>query len=158
MPALPTTAELLEELSTFDEFSCWSPGTLDHHGQRVPEGTEVVLQAQRFSSRGRGNILNSPLNVQMPMTRHDGELIIEALHRELHPRSGGDIPDVLWLELDEVVDRIQARIAKGKAPKNSDKGQALGLAMAIAIMRNPYAYDIESVRVEAMERWDARTV
>jgi hypothetical protein len=98
-----------------------------------------------------------PLNVRMPLRRHDGELIIEVLHQVLHPNAGGVANDMIWTELDEVVDRIQARVQKGKEPLKRDVGQALGLATTLAIIENPYAYDVDSIREAAMERWEART-
>lgn len=153
---LPTTHELLAELTTLDELEVWMPGALDHHRQQVPQGAEVVLVAQRFSSRDKHAKLNSPLNVQMPMTRHDAEYVIESLYTALHPNSGGSIAHMLWGELGDVVDRIQRRVVKGKDPLKADVGEALGIARSIAIMINPFAFDIDEVRNEAMVRWEER--
>jgi hypothetical protein len=153
---LPGERELLEELASFDEFDAWMPGGADHDAGNVPSGTELVLQAKRFSSGKRGTVMSSPLSVSIPMTRHDGELIIESLYKLLHPHAGGSIIQMMWLELDEAVDRIQKRVAKGKDPLKADVGEARGLATAIAILTNPYAYDVDAVREEAMQRWDAR--
>lgn len=154
--AMPATHELLAELSTFDELNVWTPGALDHHRQQVPQGTEVMLTLVRTSTKGKHSMVNYPLNVRIPMSRHDGEYIIESLYTALHPNSGGSILHMLWGELDDIVDRIQARIAKGKDPLKADAGQALGVATSIAILVNPYAYDVDEVRNEAMLRWEAR--
>jgi hypothetical protein len=37
-----------------------------------------------------------------------------------------------------------------------DVGQAQGLALALAILVNPFAYDVDAIRAEAMARYDAR--
>lgn len=79
--------------------------------------------------------------------------------------AGSSILEHLWQELDTVVlgiaqleeaHPLQGRSAGDWVAISSLKGEALGLARAIAIMRNPYAPDVDAVRAEAMERLDAR--
>lgn len=41
--------------------------------------------------------------------------------------------------------------------KSEQRGHCLGLAKAVAIMENPYDPDIDRVRREAMERFNAKT-
>jgi hypothetical protein len=141
-------AELLEELATVDEAQAWIPTNRDHVEAVTPPWCELVLEIKREA--------DWPLNVRMPLRRHDGELIIERLHRALHPGSGGAVKEMLWMELDDVVDRIQRRVERGKEPLKRDVGQAQGLALAIAILDNPYGYDVDAVRAEAMDRYESR--
>lgn len=143
------TAELLTELSTFDEAEVMLPGGEDHIAGVVPDWCEVVLALKR-----RGG--DFPIATQIPMVRHDGELIIELLHNALHPDAGGSALMGMWVDLDEVVDDIQARIAKGKEPLKRDTGLALGLTIGIARVMNPFNPDVDMVRTVAMERWESR--
>lgn len=64
--------------------------------------------------------------------------------------SGKSILELLWEELDRIVERIMA-----DAGDEDDKGRALGTAYSIAVIQNPYRPNIEAVRREAMERWEA---
>jgi hypothetical protein len=64
--------------------------------------------------------------------------------------AGRSIFEMVWDELDAVVERM---MNGGEA--ETDKGMALGLASALAIIKNPYRPDIEAVREEAMARYEA---
>lgn len=64
--------------------------------------------------------------------------------------SGKSILDLLWEELDAVVERLMARAAG-----EDDKGKAQGVAYAIAVILNPYLPNVEAVRDQAMLRWEA---
>jgi len=139
---------LFEELSTLDDVSAWIPTSKDHDAEAVPSWCELVLEIKRKN--------DWPVNTQIPLRRHDGEWVLDAIHEALHPRAGGTVAEMLWNELDDVVIRIQRRVERGKAPRNTDVGEARGLARAIAIMVNPYGYDIDSVRDEAMRRYEER--
>lgn len=59
--------------------------------------------------------------------------------------------EMIWDDLDVVVERLAAG-----AEHEDDKGMALGLASAIAIIENPYRPDVERVRAVAMERWQEK--
>jgi hypothetical protein len=147
-------AELLQELSTLDECDAWIPTNRDHVESITPPWCELVFEVKRTDD---GSLTPSwPLNVRMPLRRHDGELMIQALHDALHPNAGGSVREMLWAELDDVVDRIQKRVNKDKPPRLRDVGQAQGLALALAILVNPFAYDVDAIRAEAMARYDAR--
>lgn len=82
----------------------------------------------------------------------------------------------LWAELDTIVDHIMSTeepevsdfdsgicyqdIETGTAGDACKKwgewrGQAQGIAYAIAVLSNPYKPDVEAVRAEAMQRWEA---
>jgi hypothetical protein len=141
-------AELLKELATLDECDAWIPTNRDHVEGITPPWCELVLEMKRRD--------DWPLNVRMPLRRHDGELLIQALHDALHPDAGGSVREMLWSELDDVVDKIQRRVDRGKQPLNKHVGQAQGLALALAILVNPFAYDVDAIRVEAMARYEAR--
>lgn len=73
--------------------------------------------------------------------------------RPIRPASqvcaGKSILDMLWNELDSIVERLMA-----DADAEQDKGMAVGVAYAIAVIENPYLPDIERVRSEAMVRWE----
>lgn len=145
---------LFTELATLDEVVAWVPTGKDHDAGITPPWCELVLDMKRMDD---GSLKPAfPMNNHMALRRHDGELIIDVLHRALHPQSGGSVKEMLWYMLDDVVDAIQKRVNKGKAPKPVDVGQALGLATAIAVLDNPFGYDVDAVRAEAMERYDAR--
>lgn len=76
--------------------------------------------------------------------------------RPLRPASqvchGKSILEMLWEELDGIVERL---MADGEAADGQDVGRAQGVAYAIAVIENPYHVDIERVRAEAMDRWEA---
>lgn len=65
--------------------------------------------------------------------------------------AGRSLLEMIEERLDDVVDRLMA----GEA-EDTDKGAALGLAEAIAIIKNPYYPDVDVIRAEAMERYDER--
>jgi hypothetical protein len=143
----PTTAELLVELGTFDEVEVTAITDAEHRAW--PKWTEVVLLMRR-------NDVRWPLNYKIPMTRHDGELIIEILHTVLHPQAGGSIVDKLWSDLDDVIERIMRRVNKGRDPLKADMGEARGLTRAIAMMTNPYEPNEEVTKGIAMDRYAVR--
>jgi hypothetical protein len=74
--------------------------------------------------------------------------------RPIRPASqacqGKSILEMLWEELDAIVERLMAG-----GNDEDDKGKAQGVAWAIALVQNPYLPDIEHVRAEAMDRWEA---
>lgn len=85
-----------------------------------------------------------------------------------HSAAGKSLLEKLWDELDVVMDRL---MADGE-PENAgypyhqddledyrswgeDRGQAQGLAFAIAIIENPYHPNMPAVKARAVERWEA---
>lgn len=72
--------------------------------------------------------------------------------------AGPSLLELLWVELDAVVDRIMGdRATHGVGAEDSgDKGEAVGLAKAISIFLNPYHPQLDAVRAEAMRRWESR--
>jgi hypothetical protein len=66
---------------------------------------------------------------------------------------GGDsIIEMLWKELDAVVDRLMG--AGQQSGDGKDPGRAEGIAFAIAVMQNPYLPSVDAVREQAMDRWE----
>lgn len=147
------TADLLAELATLDEVSAWIPSVADHDQGITPPWCELVLEINREPSDEAGG--DFPLDARLPLRRHDGELIMEVMHDVLHPNIESTV-NMIWSELDDVVDRIQARVAKGKDPFKMDVGMARGLTLALAIMARPHAYDVDAIKDAAMERWEVR--
>lgn len=64
---------------------------------------------------------------------------------------GKSILELAWEELDTVLERLMTGC---EAEDGRDPGRAEGMAMIIAIFLNPYLPNIESVRDEAMRRWE----
>jgi hypothetical protein len=65
--------------------------------------------------------------------------------------AGMSIQDMVWQELDSVMDRLMTDTA---AADGRDPGRAEGFAMALAIFLNPYRPNIEAIREEAVTRWE----
>lgn len=101
-----------------------------------------------------------------------------------HPYAGMSVLDIAWQELDDVMDLLMEQGAPDKESLKADlvdrqiqvsearqlgdewyntlkewgelRGQAQGLAFAIAVLTNPYAADVPAVKKEAMARWQNR--
>lgn len=144
----PSTADLLAELGTLDEVEVRIPTAVEHSQSALPKWCELIMEVKRTNE--------FPINLRIPMNRHDGELIIEVIHSVLHPHAGGSIRDGLWLELDKVIDRIMRRVDKGKEPLKADVGEARGLTTAIARMTNPYEPSEDEIKGVAMDRYRIR--
>lgn len=140
----PTAKELLTELARLDSVEVTAVTTGDHSAGYVNDWCEIVLDLE-----SNGNIR------RVELTRHDGELIIEALHEVLHPHTNKHSPvQRLWTLLDDVMDFLMA----DDEPEPEDKARAKALAEAIALISQPYSEepDIAAVREEAVARWEAR--
>jgi len=136
------TARLLAGLSQLDSVEVTPVGNADHVAERVPQWCEITLGIERD---GRVQVI--------PLTRHDGELIIECLHVVLHPGSSKSPVERLWAELDETMDYLMV-----DNPEEEDKATARALALAIAMLTLPYAEepDVAAIKTEAVVRWEAR--
>lgn len=64
---------------------------------------------------------------------------------------GKSIIDMLWDELDTVVQRIMSE--DGAAEDGRDPGRAEGIATALSILLNPYAPSLPEIREQAMQRY-----
>lgn len=142
---LPSDAELLQELASLDEAEVWMPTDGDQRAGSVPEWCELVLHLRRGG--------DFPCRVDLPLRRHDAELIIEVLRMATHPQENVTVHGMIWQELDAVIEHLMAGTSESR---RYDRGVAAGLTLALAIMVNPYAYDTDAVRDEAMERWSSR--
>lgn len=143
-----STYELLQQLATLDEVSVTALGSMDGDLGHTPQWAEILVEITRTDD---GTLKPAwPLHSVMPLRRHDGELIIEALNEVLHPHRAG-AQEAIWDELDVVVVRIQRRVERDKAPRPKDAGQALGLATALSMMTGR---DLEDVKDEAMQRYE----
>jgi hypothetical protein len=90
-----------------------------------------------------------------PTEPRNGRTIVQALFEEL------------WKELDTIVEHITSEgepdvtqysflaQLKDDVQKWAEwRGQAQGIAYALAVLTNPYAPDVDKIRAEAMERWE----
>lgn len=104
-------------------------------------------------------------------------------HEQAHAYAGMSIMDIMWQDLDDCMDQLMSEGAPDKDSLAGDlvgkvtlanarelatewydvlkgwgelRGQAQGLAFAIAILTNPYAGDVPAVKKEAMARWESR--
>ena len=66
--------------------------------------------------------------------------------------SGRSLVEMMEDELDSVVERL---MNGGEAADGRDPGRAEGIAMCIALIRQPYNPNIDVVREAAMERYEA---
>jgi hypothetical protein len=82
--------------------------------------------------------------------------------------AGKSILDILWEELDSVFDQLMEEgepdVDPTKQPSTAAtryrewgelRGQAQGLAYAIAVMTNPYEVDVPAIKVQVRERYEA---
>lgn len=139
-----TDLQLLVQLGTVDDVSCVALTDADHVAGGIPKWSELRLDIER-----EGKLLNHYL------TRHDGEAISLALLRAMHPNAGKSISGLLWERLDEIMTGLMEKLYEGdELPRM--QGEALGLATAVALIRSPHAPDVDAVRKEARERYEAR--
>ena len=138
-----TDLQLLIQLGTVDDVSCTPLTDADHVAGGIPKWAEVRLDIERD-----GKLL------QHYLTRHDGEAISLALLRSMHPNAGRGISGHLWEQLDQCMVNLMDGGLSGE-DKASERGLALGLATAVALIRSPHSPDVDAVRKEAKERYDA---
>lgn len=133
----------LTQLAQLDEVEAFTTTDGDIREDYVPEWCELVLQLK--GERG---------TQQIPLARHDGELIIEVLFSVLHPQDNFSHPvQRLWRELDDVMDFLMV-----EDPEPEDKARAKALAEAITMLQCPYSeeLDLTLVKQEAVSRWEER--
>lgn len=151
---LPSAAELLAELVTLDSVEVIAVSGADHDAGVMPSWSELRLTIKRQAGDDVGG--DYPFRLDVPLRRHDGELIIEVLWQVLHPDTPTSASEQLWDGLDGVVERIQTKVEAGEEPYNDDVVIARTLCTAIAIMNRPYDPDVDEVREVAMTRWAIR--
>lgn len=144
-------AEMLMELATLDLVEAEVPTVTEHTAGIVPPWCELRLKIRREQD----DATDFPLNIDIPLRRHDGELIIEVLHDVLHNRTGV-AGEAIWNELDVVVERIMKRRQKGKDPRPEDLAEAMGISKALAFLASPMQPELDDIKWAATERWNIR--
>jgi hypothetical protein len=134
--------QILKQLGTFDDVEGYALTDADHVAGGIPKWAEVTLTITRDGKQ-----------LVHYFTRHDGEAVALAMLKTLHPQAGRPVIGLLWAQLDAVMIELMDDRLRDKAKL---QGQALGLATAIATIRAPHAPDLDAVRKEARERYDAR--
>lgn len=66
--------------------------------------------------------------------------------------AGKSLMEHMWDELDAIVARLMSE--DGAAEDGKDPGRAEGVAWCISLFSQPYYPDIDSVREEAMRRYE----
>jgi hypothetical protein len=138
-----TDLQMLIQLGTVDDVSCVALTDADHVAGGIPKWAELRLDIER-----EGKLL------QHYLTRHDGEAISLATLKAMHPNAGRSISGHLW----EMIDQCMVNLIEGGLSgedKATEKGMALGLATALALIRSPHSPDVDAVRKEAQQRYEA---
>lgn len=96
---------------------------------------------------------------RIQLTRAAGEEILAKLHKVLHPWAGQSIKEGITTELDTVVSRL---VSDGRPDSDAgpntwmeygeERGQAQGLAYALAMINNPYKPNVPETKRDAVER------
>jgi hypothetical protein len=124
-----------------------------------------------------------PLPATAPEWRRLEKITMAAEADAPHPYAGMSVLDIMWQDLDDCMDQLMEQgtpdggaMYQEFAQKNSMgqartlrdewyaalkdwgelRGQAQGLAFAIAVLTNPYAANVPAVKKEAMQRWETR--
>ena len=91
--------------------------------------------------------------------KKDVEQELEEANERSRSCAGKSIKELVEDRLDEYIDELMdpdAMNAYGKKEAEKIKGIADGLTQAISIFTNPYYPDPDSIRIEAMVRWEER--
>lgn len=70
--------------------------------------------------------------------------------------AGPSLREMVFQKLDVVMDRLMDARLDGQLPEQVDIYQAQAYADALAIFTNPYSPNMDAIRAEAVERWEAR--
>lgn len=81
---------------------------------------------------------------------------VDYLSPEPSKHAGPPLRELVFERLDaRVTVLMNARLDARPIPEQ-ERHEATGLATALAIFTNPYSPDVDAIRAEAMERWEAR--
>jgi hypothetical protein len=143
-------------------------------GRGTNDGTPVAFTWKRY---------RAALPRSEQVWRRTEEKIMAAEAAAQHPYAGMSVLDIAWQELDDVMDLLMEQGAPDKDTLATElyqstalsqartladewyttlkewgelRGQAQGIAFAIAVLTNPYAADVPAVKKEAMARWQKR--
>lgn len=136
--------QMLLQLGTVDNIETVALTDADHVAGGIPKWAEIRCDIQR-----QGKLLMHYL------TRHDGEALVMSVLRAMHPNAGKPVSSHLWTRLDVCMDKILSG-ELDETEKAKEQGMALGLATALALVRSPHDPNVNAVRKEAKERYDAR--
>jgi hypothetical protein len=137
--------------------------------------TPVAFTWQRYKQ---------PIPRRSPWWRDEEKIMVAKEQAAQHPYAGMSVLDILWDELDTIMDQLMEEGAPEKSSLAKEimggcstireaseladgwygtlkgwgelRGQAQGVAYAIAVCTNPYACDVPAIKREARARWDAR--
>lgn len=70
--------------------------------------------------------------------------------------TGPTLRELAFQKLDAVMDRLMDATLDEQPISPTDRGEAKGMAEIIAIFTDPYNPDVDAIRAEATERWEAR--
>lgn len=145
----------------------------------MPKQPEFIIKAHGITavesnSNGFSDWAELTLDVQygthvrrIELTRAAAQDILDELNRVLKPWAGKSIRESVQEELDTVVERLLADGRPSRAgidvqaanewqAYGEERGQAQGLAIALAIFNNPYKPNVPETKREAVERVKAR--
>ena len=114
------------------------------HAQRGPKGIELKVFDTPTSYTGTH-----------PLTPQEAQYAADVLRAAVADTdgkacAGKSIQELVMDELLTVLDRLM-----GDEPEERDPGRAEGLAMALAIFQNPYRPNVDAIREQAMDIWEA---
>ena len=71
---------------------------------------------------------------------------------------GKSLLDLLWEQLDQFVEELQvvADVNEDSTTLWEARGRAHATAVCVALVTNPYHPDVDSIKSDAMERWELR--
>lgn len=124
----------------------WSWG----HMAAVKDRHGVRLRITDDNGKGSHSTLTPALSVNHATVASD-LLRAAAVNAGSSACGGQTLLELLWEELDAVVDRL---MTGQEADDGRDPGRAEGMALALAIMQNPYRVSWEAVRDQAVLRWE----
>lgn len=132
---------MLLQLGTFDGCEGYAITDADQVEGNIPPWAEIAFTITRDGKK-----------LVHYLTRHDGEVVVMTLLKTMHPQAGRPVIGFLWEKLDKAYAGLM--IAEGDE-RFRLQGEALGLATAIATVRAPHSPDVDLVRKEARERYEA---
>jgi hypothetical protein len=81
-----------------------------------------------------------------------------------NPHAGKTIVEIMWEELDEIMDRLMeggkptgaVQLVEDWQAYGEERGQAQGVAYCLAVVTNPYDVNVDEIKKEALARWKER--
>lgn len=135
------------------EVTTWKSG----HIEVFREGDDQRKDNGKANLKLRYHLTANSATVLGPMLPTEATLMSDIL-RAAAVNAGGSacggqtILELMWDELMAVYERLMTGQA---AEDGRDPGRAEGIAYAIAVIQNPYIPNVDSVREQAAERWEA---